>query len=63
MLRVALPDEAGALARAARTLAMAGLNVEFILSTGISHGQGAGVLAVSDARTARSLLGALVVED
>lgn len=62
VIKVALPDEPGALARAARTLATAGLNVEFILSTGVAHGKATGVLAVGDARKARSLLGDLVVE-
>ena len=62
-IRVALADEPGALGKAARKLAMAGINVEFILSTGVHHGKGAGVLAVSDARKARSLLGDLVLED
>lgn len=63
VMRVALADEPGALAKVARMLATAGINVELILSTGISHGKGTGVLAVSDTRKARSLLGDLVVED
>ncbi len=63
VIRVALADEPGALAKAARKLATAGVNVELILSTGVAHGKGAGVLAVSDARKARTLLGDLVVED
>ena len=63
VIRVALADEPGALAKAARKLATAGVNVELILSTGVAHGKGAGVLAVSDARKARTLLGDIVVED
>jgi hypothetical protein len=63
VVRVALADEPGALAKAARKLATAGVNVELILSTGVAHGKGAGVLAVSDARKARTLLGDIVVED
>ncbi len=63
VLPIALADAPGALGKAARKLAMAGINVEFILSTGVHHGTGAGVLAVSDARKARSLLGDLVVEE
>ena len=62
VLPIALADAPGALAAAARKLATAGLNVEFILSTGVAHGKGTGVLAVSDARKARALLGDLVVE-
>ncbi|MGA3058476.1 MAG: ACT domain-containing protein [Candidatus Limnocylindrales bacterium] len=63
VIRVALADEPGALAKAARKLATAGINVELILSTGVSHGKGGLVLAVSDARRARTLLGDLVLED
>jgi hypothetical protein len=63
VIQVALADEPGALAKAARKLATAGVNVELILSTGVAHGKGAGVLAVSDARKARTLLGDIVVED
>ena len=63
VIRVALADEPGALAKAARRLATAGVNVELILSTGVSHGKAAGVLAVSDPRKARTLLGDLVLED
>jgi hypothetical protein len=62
-IRIALADEPGALAKAARKLAAPGINVEFILSTGMSHGKAGVVLAVNDARKARSLLGDLVVED
>ena len=62
VIRIALPDEPGALAKAARKLATAGVNVELILSTGISHGKGGVVLAVSDPRRARTLLGDLVVD-
>lgn len=62
VIEVALADAPGSLARAARKLATAGINVEFILSTGVTHGKGTGVLAVSDARKARSLLGDLVAE-
>jgi hypothetical protein len=61
-IKIALVDEPGALGKAARKLATAGVNVELILSTGISHGKGALVLAVNDARKARTLLGDLVVE-
>jgi len=63
VIRVALPDEPGALGKAARKLATAGINAELILTTGISHGKGTLVLAVSDARRARTLLGDLVLED
>jgi hypothetical protein len=63
VIRIALADEPGALAKAARKLATAGVNVDLALSTGISHGKGAVVLAVSDARKARTLLADLVVED
>ena len=62
VLKIALADEPGALGKAARKLATAGINVELILSTGIAHGKGALVLAVSDARKARTLLGDLVLE-
>jgi len=62
VIRVALADEPGALGKAARKLATAGVNLELILSTGISHGKGGVVLAVSDARKASSVLGDLVVE-
>ena len=62
-IRIALADEPGALAKAARKLAAPGINVEFILSQGISHGKAVVVLAVNDARKARSLLADLVVED
>jgi hypothetical protein len=63
VIRIALADEPGALGKAARKLASAGINVELILSSGISHGKGNLVLAVSDARKARTLLGDLVVAD
>ncbi len=62
VIKLALADEPGALGKAARKLATAGVNLELILSTGISHGKGGVVLAVSDARKASSLLGDLVVE-
>ncbi len=62
VLPIALADAPGALAAAARKLAGAGLNIELFLPTGVSHGKGTGVLAVSDARKARALLGDLVVE-
>jgi hypothetical protein len=62
-IRIALADEPGALAKAARKLATPGINVHFILSMGISHGKAVVVLAVDDARRARSLLVDLVVED
>jgi hypothetical protein len=62
VLPIALADTPGALAAAARKLAGAGLNVELFLPTGVSHGKATGVLAVSDARKARALLGDLVVE-
>jgi hypothetical protein len=55
-IKVALADEPGALGKAARKLANAGINVEMALSTGISHGKGGVVLAVSDVRKASSLL-------
>jgi hypothetical protein len=61
-IKIALADEPGALAKAARKLATAGVNIELILSTGISHGKGGLVLAVSDPRRARNLLGDLVVD-
>ena len=63
VIRVALPDEPGALGKAARKLATAGINAELILTTGISHGKGTLVLAVSDPRRARTLLGDVVLED
>jgi len=63
VIRIALADEPGALAKTARKLATAGINLELILSTGISHGKGGLVLAVSDARKAATLLADLVVED
>jgi hypothetical protein len=62
VITIALADEPGALAKATRKLATAGLNIELILSTGISHGKSGVVLAVSDARRARTLLGDLVVD-
>ncbi len=62
VIRVALPDEPGALGKVARKLATAGVNIELALSTGISHGMAGVVLAVSDARKARTLLGELVVD-
>jgi hypothetical protein len=62
-IRIALADEPGALAKAARKLATPGINVSFILSMGISHGKAVVVLAVNDARKAAALLGDLVVED
>jgi hypothetical protein len=61
-IKVELADEPGALGKAARKLATAGVNLELVLSTGIHHGKGGVVLAVSDARKASSLLGDLVVE-
>jgi hypothetical protein len=63
VIRVALTDEPGALGKAARKLATAGINLELILTTGISHGKGTLVLAASDARRARALLGDVVLED
>jgi hypothetical protein len=63
VIRIALADEPGALAKAVRKLATAGINLELVLSTGVSHGKGGVVLAVSDARRARALLGDLVLED
>jgi len=60
--RIALADEPGALAKAARKLATARVNIELILTTGISHGKAGVVLAVSDPRKARTLLGDLVVD-
>jgi hypothetical protein len=63
VIRVALADEPGALGKAARKLATAGINLELVLTTGISHGKGTLVLATSDARRARTLLGDLVLED
>ena len=62
VIRIATADEPGALGKAARKLASAGVNIELILSTGISHGKSGVVLAVSDARRARTLLGDLVVD-
>jgi hypothetical protein len=62
VLKIAVADEPGALGKAARKLATAGINVELVLSTGIAHGQGTLVLAVSDARKAHTLLGDLVLE-
>jgi hypothetical protein len=62
VIRIALPDEPGALGKAARKLATAGVNIELALSTGISHGMGGVALAVSDPRRARTLLGDLVVD-
>ena len=62
VIRIALADEPGAMGKAARKLATAGVNIELALSTGISHGKGAVVLAVSDPRRARTLLGDLVVD-
>ena len=63
VIRIALADYSDALAKATRKLATAGVNIELILSTGISHGKGGVVLAVSDPRRARTLLGDLVVDD
>jgi hypothetical protein len=62
VIRIALADEPGALGKVARKLATAGVNIELVLSTGISHGKGGVVLAVSDPRRARALLGDLVVD-
>ena len=62
VIRIALADYSDALAKATRKLATAGVNIELILSTGISHGKGGVVLAVSDPRRARTLLGDLVVD-
>ncbi|MGD0122983.1 MAG: ACT domain-containing protein [Candidatus Limnocylindrales bacterium] len=62
VIRIALADEPGALGKVARKLATAGVNIELILSTGISHGMGGVALAVSDPRRARTLLGDLVVD-
>jgi len=62
VIRISLPDEPGALEKTARKLATAGVNIELILSTGTSDGKGIWVLAVSDPRWARTLLGDLVVD-
>jgi hypothetical protein len=61
-IKVALADEPGALGKAARKLASAGINVEMALSTGTSHGKGGVVLAVSDVRRASSLLSDVLAE-
>jgi hypothetical protein len=63
VIRVTLTDEPGALGKAARKLATAGINLELVLTTGISHGKSTLVLAASDARRARTLLGDLALED
>ena len=61
-IKIALADEPGALGKAARKLAGAGINLEMVLSTGTSHGKSGVVLAVSDARKASSLLSDVLAE-
>jgi hypothetical protein len=62
VIKLALPDEPGALGKAALKLSGAGINLELALSTGVHHGKAEIVLAVSDPHKARSLLGDLIVE-
>ncbi len=63
VVRIALPDEPGAMSTAARRLALAGVNLQLVLSTGIAHGKATVVIASDDQRKARSVLGDLVLED
>jgi hypothetical protein len=60
VIPASLADEPGALAKVARRLADAGVNIEFVIPTGMSGGKVGVAIGVDKVEAARSSIGELV---